>query len=118
MSDMAISKAGTITAGEDRFMEWKTKVGSYENTQYAQFDTFIEGMFEKKRFLDILKTLFVSQKMLKSYQPIINTLQLERQLTQLFRQQKVMDEVVFSGIHKVVGNRYQWFSMLIYFKRY
>ncbi|HAT53787.1 MAG TPA: type I restriction endonuclease subunit R, partial [Lactobacillus sp.] len=49
------TKAGTITAGEDRFMEWKTKDGSYENTLYAQFDTFIEGMFDKKRFLDILK---------------------------------------------------------------
>ena len=55
MSDLATSKAGTITAGEDRFMEWKTKDGSYENTQYAQFDTFFEGIFEKKRFLDILK---------------------------------------------------------------
>ena len=55
MSDLAISKAGTITAGEDRFMEWKTKDGSYENTQYAQFDTFIEGMFEKARLLDIIK---------------------------------------------------------------
>ena len=55
MSALATSKAGTITAGEDRFMEWKTKDGSYENTQYAQFDTFFEGIFEKKRFLDILK---------------------------------------------------------------
>lgn len=55
MSDLAISKAGTITAGEDRFMEWKTKDGSYENTQYAQFDTFIEGMFDKTRLLDIIK---------------------------------------------------------------
>ncbi|MEB3103005.1 type I restriction endonuclease subunit R [Ferviditalea candida] len=55
MSDLAISKAGTITAGEDRFMEWKTKDGSYENTQYAQFDTFIEGMFDKVRLLDIIK---------------------------------------------------------------
>ena len=45
----------TITSGEDRFMEWKTKDGSYENTQYAAFDTFFEGMFEKERFLDILK---------------------------------------------------------------
>ena len=26
-----------------------------ENTQYADFDTFFEGMFEKERFLDILK---------------------------------------------------------------
>ncbi|WP_294621464.1 type I restriction endonuclease subunit R [uncultured Bilophila sp.] len=55
MSDMTTSKAGTITSGEDRFMEWKTKDGSYENTQYAAFDTFFEGMFEKERFLDILK---------------------------------------------------------------
>ncbi|MDR0454697.1 MAG: HsdR family type I site-specific deoxyribonuclease, partial [Deferribacteraceae bacterium] len=55
MSDLNTSKAGTITAGEDRFMEWKTKDGSYENTQYAQFDTFLEGMFNKARLLDIIK---------------------------------------------------------------
>ncbi len=55
MSDLLISKAGTITAGEDRFMEWKTKDGSYENTEYAQFDTFLEGIFEKDRFLDIIR---------------------------------------------------------------
>jgi len=55
MSDLMTSKAGTITSGEDRFMEWKTKDGSYENTQYAQFDTFFEGIFEKERFLDIIK---------------------------------------------------------------
>ena len=55
MSDLTTSKAGTITSGEDRFMEWKTKDGSYENTQYAQFDTFFEGIFEKERFLDILR---------------------------------------------------------------
>lgn len=55
MSDHLISKAGTITSGEDRFMEWKTKDGSYENTQYAQFDTFFEGMFQKERLLDIIK---------------------------------------------------------------
>ena len=55
MSDLANSKAGTITAGEDRFMEWKTRDGSYENTQYAAFDTFLEGMFDKARLLDIIK---------------------------------------------------------------
>ena len=49
MSDHLTSKAGTITSGEDRFMEWKTVDGSYENTQYAQFDTFFEGMFQKER---------------------------------------------------------------------
>lgn len=55
ISDHLTSKAGTITSGEDRFMEWKTKDGSYENTQYAQFDTFFEGMLEKERLLDIIK---------------------------------------------------------------
>ena len=55
MSDQLISKAGTITSGEDRFMEWKTKDCNYENTQYAQFDTFFEGIFPKERLLDIIK---------------------------------------------------------------
>ena len=55
MSDQLTSRAGTITSGEDRFMEWKTKDGSYENTQFAQFDTFFEGMFTPERLLDIIK---------------------------------------------------------------
>lgn len=55
MSDQLTSKAGTITSGEDHFMEWKSEDGSYENTQYAQFDTFFKGMFEKRRLLDIIK---------------------------------------------------------------
>lgn len=55
MSDLAVSKAGTITSDEMRFMEWKTIDGSYENTKYAQFDTFFNGIFEKSRLLDILK---------------------------------------------------------------
>ena len=59
MSDLSESRAGTITSGEDRFMEWKTKDGSYENTQYAQFDTFFEGIFQKDRLLDILKNFIL-----------------------------------------------------------
>ena len=55
MSDMMCSKAGTITSSEDRFMEWKTKDGSYESTQYADYDTFFEGIFPKDRLLDIIK---------------------------------------------------------------
>ncbi len=68
MSDQLISKAGTITSGEDRFMEWKTKDGSYENTQYAQFDTFFEGMFTKERLLDLIKNFICfSDEGLKKY---------------------------------------------------
>lgn len=68
MSDQLISKAGTITSGEDRFMEWKTKDGNYENTQYAQFDTFFEGIFQKERLLDIIKNFICfSNEGLNSY---------------------------------------------------
>lgn len=55
LSDQLTSRAGTITSGEDRFMEWKTKDGNYENTKHAQFDTFFEGMFQRERLLDIIK---------------------------------------------------------------
>ena len=36
MSDQLINKAGTITSGEDRFMEWKTK--DSEGWLYHVFD--------------------------------------------------------------------------------
>ena len=55
MSDHLVSKAGTITSGEDRFMEWKSKDGNRVNDKFAQFDTFFEGIFEKERLLDIIK---------------------------------------------------------------
>ena len=40
-------------------MEWKTKDGNYEDTAYAQFDTFYEGMFQKERLLDLLKNFIL-----------------------------------------------------------
>ena len=62
MSDLAISKAGTITAPEDRFMKWKSTDGSYKSTQLADFKTFFIGMFEKNRFLDIIKNFTLYSK--------------------------------------------------------
>ena len=55
MSDQLTSKAGTITSGEDRFMEWKTKDGQIETDQFGRFDIFFEGIFQKARLLDIIK---------------------------------------------------------------
>ena len=54
MSDMSTSKVGTITAGEDRFMEWKTADGTREDTRYANFDVLFAGMFDKARLIEIL----------------------------------------------------------------
>ncbi len=59
ISDLSTNKAGTITSGLDRFMEWKTKDGSYENTAFAQFDTFYEGIFQRERFLDIIRNFIL-----------------------------------------------------------
>ncbi len=55
ISDMVTSKAGTITAPEDRYMEWKSKDGDYITTAVADFRTFFEGIFDKTRFIDILQ---------------------------------------------------------------
>lgn len=71
MSDLLESKAGTITSGEDRFMEWKTIDGAYENTQYAQFDTFFKGIFQKERLLDILKNFICFSNETKSSAKIL-----------------------------------------------
>ena len=57
MSDQLTSKVGTITSGEDRFMEWKlqrssprkTKDGNMESKSFADFTTFFEGI--KKLFI-------------------------------------------------------------------
>lgn len=62
MSDLVTSKVGTITSSEDRYMEWKTVDGDYEETKYAKFDVLFEGIFEKNRLLDILKNFIMFSK--------------------------------------------------------
>ena len=62
ISDQSNTKAGTITASEDRFMEWKTVDGDYEETRFADFTTLIRGMFTKERFLDILHNFILFSK--------------------------------------------------------
>ena len=78
ISDMLTSKAGTITAKANRFMEWKApskrapsrflgmaeweearpKVksvdGKVDSQEIADYETFFRGIFEKERLIDIL----------------------------------------------------------------
>ena len=53
-SDMLTTKAGTITAKENRYMEWKSKDGRYESTEAADYHTFFEGIFPAERLVDII----------------------------------------------------------------
>ena len=60
ISDLSSSRAGTITSGLDRFMEWKRKdPDETETAAGSRFDTFFEGMFRKERLLDILENFIL-----------------------------------------------------------
>ena len=53
-SDMLTTKAGTITAKANRYMEWKSVDGKEETNEIADYETFFRGIFEKERLIDIL----------------------------------------------------------------
>lgn len=50
MSDMALTKIGTITAKEDRYMEWKQPTGDV-----AYYDTAFKAVFTPSVLLNLLK---------------------------------------------------------------
>ncbi|MDD4101108.1 MAG: type I restriction endonuclease subunit R [Kiritimatiellae bacterium] len=53
ISDGLFAKAGTLTAGWDRFQPWRTTDGSTLAPKSAvQLEVLIKGVFEKRRFLD------------------------------------------------------------------
>ncbi len=54
ISDMLTTKAGTITAKANRFMEWKSVDGKVDSQEIADYETFFHGIFEKERLIDIL----------------------------------------------------------------
>lgn len=71
ISDMSETRAGTITAQEARYMEWKTEDGSYESTLIADYRTFFLGMFQQRRLLDILQNYICFDKNQGRYAKIL-----------------------------------------------
>lgn len=71
ISDMSETRAGTITAKEARYMEWKTEDGSYESTLIADYRTFFLGMFQQRRLLDILQNYICFDKNQGRYAKIL-----------------------------------------------
>jgi len=63
ISDGLHAKAGTITSNEDRYMTWRTIDGDIiaPNTE-PQLETLIKGMFDRRRFLDLIKQFILFQK--------------------------------------------------------
>ena len=55
ISDQLTSKAGTITAKENRYMEWKSVDGTVETNAIADYETFFNGIFRRERLIDIIQ---------------------------------------------------------------
>lgn len=71
ISDMTETKAGTITAKENRYMEWKSENGDYQSTMFADYQTFYRGIFKKEHLLDILQNFICFDKKQGSVQKIM-----------------------------------------------
>ncbi len=60
ISDGLEARAGTLTADRERFMPWKTVDGKdLAPSTIPQIQVLLEGMFEKTRFLDIVRHFIV-----------------------------------------------------------
>ena len=63
ISDGLEAKAGTISSEFSRFMAWKSSDGKVEATHLVgQLETLIEGMLNKKTFIDLIRHFIVFEK--------------------------------------------------------
>lgn len=94
ISDFTTTKVGTLTANEEWYKEWKSVDGSYVSTEYADYKTLLEGMLNKKRFLDIIKNfVFFEHKDKGNYKILA-------QYHQYFAVHKAVDSTKEALIHK------------------
>lgn len=120
MTDMSDTRVGTITASEDRFMQWKTADGDYSkiaNKIAIRWTTLLDGMFPKERLLDILRNFICFSKSEEGTAKILAAYH------QYFGVHKAVDSTLHamnsdgrqacSGIRKVRANRCRWCSTRI-----
>jgi type I restriction enzyme R subunit len=64
ISDGMEARAGTITSGKEWFMLWRTMDGTEikSDIRSKSMEVLLKGMFEKKRFLDIVRHFLVFEK--------------------------------------------------------
>ena len=60
ISDGVEARIGTLTADRERFMPWRTIEGEeLADTRLPQLQVVIQGVFEKRRFLDLIRYFIV-----------------------------------------------------------
>jgi len=63
ISDGLDAKAGSLSAGYSRFMNWKTADGKKDASKYIpQLETLIKGMLNKETLLDLVRNFIVFEK--------------------------------------------------------
>lgn len=62
ISDGIEARAGTITSGMERFMQWKTIDGEEPKKVLTEIEVLLRGICDKKRFLDIIRNFIVFEK--------------------------------------------------------
>jgi type I restriction enzyme R subunit len=58
-SDGAQARIGSLGAGREWFKPWRTITGRDEPTKLAELQVVLEGVFEKRRFLDLVRYFIV-----------------------------------------------------------
>ena len=56
------ARAGNITSEKERFMQWKTINGEKPETNLNVTEVLLRGMFDKQRFLDIVRNFIIFEK--------------------------------------------------------
>ena len=63
ISDGFECKVGTISAGESRYMTWKTSDGKTEASRFTpELDTLVKGMLKPATLIDIIRNFIVFEK--------------------------------------------------------
>jgi type I restriction enzyme R subunit len=58
-SDGAQARIGSLGAGREWFKPWRTITGQDQPAQLAELQVLLEGVFEKRRFLDLIRYFIV-----------------------------------------------------------
>jgi type I restriction enzyme R subunit len=58
-SDGAQARIGSLGAGREWFKPWRTITGRDDATKLAELQVVLEGVFEKRRFLDLIRCFIV-----------------------------------------------------------
>ena len=99
ISDGLECKAGSVSAGFNRYMAWKTADGQNEASRFApQLETMIKGMLNPAALLDIVRSFIVFQKTKKEDAKTGITLINTEKILAAYHQYYAVNKAVISSV--------------------